>query len=109
MGELDNLFGELDQLASPRTCFYRKISTETPIETKQKDFLSELKRERKGGALGGSSNCPTRQIGELDGSRSLNGRVGWFARSNLSFDVKLNFRKVIPQTVMFMSSNEDEP
>ncbi|WZZ44879.1 hypothetical protein YC2023_041138 [Brassica napus] len=67
-----------------------------------------LGEERKQGALGGLSTCPTRQTGELDdsfgptrpfgaldGSNSPNGRVGRCIRSNLSFDGSLmrSFRK----------------
>ena len=98
MGELDGSFRELDQLASRPTCFYRKISSETSIEMKQKAFRSEFTRESIGGAIGGWFNCPTRPFSELDSSNSPNGRVGrcirsnspnrgagWFARSNLSF------------------------
>ena len=118
MGELDDSFGELDQQASPPTCFYRKISTETPIETKGKAFQSEFKRERKEGALEGwstfpfgeldgsnspnehfervvRSNSPNGRVGRLIRSNSPNRRVGWFDLSNLSFDGTLmrSFRK----------------
>ncbi|KAF2590548.1 hypothetical protein F2Q70_00039488 [Brassica cretica] len=58
------------------TCFYRKISTETPIEIKRKVFRSEFKLERKGGALGGCSNCLTHQTGELDDSFGPTRRMG---------------------------------
>ncbi|KAF2543648.1 hypothetical protein F2Q70_00035841 [Brassica cretica] len=71
------------------TCFYRKMSTETPIEMKRKLFRPDFKRERKAGAVGGLSNCPTHRTGELDDSfgptrpfgdldwsNSPNGRVG---------------------------------
>ncbi|KAF3594825.1 hypothetical protein DY000_02020976 [Brassica cretica] len=76
MGELHDSFGELDQLASPPTCFYHKISPETPIETKQKAFRSDFQRQRKGGALGGWSTCPPPRMGEFDDSFGPTRRTG---------------------------------
>ncbi|KAF2576105.1 hypothetical protein F2Q70_00002844 [Brassica cretica] len=87
-------FGELDQLASPPTCFYRKISTETPIETKQNAFQSEFNRERKGRALGKWSNCPTRQMGDLDDSFGPTRRTGRLDDSfGPTFPVRVGYGK----------------
>ncbi|KAF3608367.1 hypothetical protein DY000_02049974 [Brassica cretica] len=46
-----SLRSEWKQAKKSPTCFRRKISTETPIETKRKAFRSGFKREHKGGAF----------------------------------------------------------
>ncbi|KAF3526873.1 hypothetical protein F2Q69_00047394 [Brassica cretica] len=77
---LSSLRSEWKQAKKSHTCFRRKISTETPIETKRKAFRSGFKREPKGGTFWGLTGryvASEGLTGRYVASEGLTGRSEW--------------------------------